>query len=79
MKMNNTVKVTFNINGIEVIAHSGVPKLKDGINKDNMIVLNAKEILERELGIDVYKILNADHYEQIQHLITIDKSNYITN
>lgn len=74
--MTKTVKVTFVIKNTEISVQSGVPMLKDGINHDNMIVLNAKAIIERDLGLNVYKLLNAEHYDDIKNNVTIDKSSY---
>ncbi|QBG56615.1 hypothetical protein D2M30_2286 [Bacillus amyloliquefaciens] len=74
--MRNTVKVTFNVNGVEVKTDAGVPQMPNGINADNMIVLHAKRNLEKNLGIDIYEVMNAEHYDDIEHLVTIDKSGY---
>lgn len=52
--MQNTVKVTFNVNGVEVKTDAGVPQMPNGINADNMIVLHARRNLEKNLGIDIY-------------------------
>lgn len=43
---------------------------------DNMIVLHAKSNLKKNLGIDIYEVMNAEHYDDIEHLVTIDKSDY---
>ncbi|WP_343310522.1 hypothetical protein AAHT65_16540 [Bacillus atrophaeus] len=48
----------------------------NGINADNMIVLHAKSHLKKNLGIDIFEVMNAEHYEDIEHLVTIDKSGY---
>ncbi|MCY0092196.1 MULTISPECIES: hypothetical protein [Bacillus amyloliquefaciens group] len=74
--MQNTVKVTFNVNGVEVKTDAGVPQMPNGINADNMIVLHAKRNLEKNLGIDIYEVMNAEHYDDIEHLVIIDKSGY---
>ncbi|AEB23444.1 MULTISPECIES: hypothetical protein [Bacillus amyloliquefaciens group] len=74
--MQNTVKVTFNVNGVEIKTDAGVPQMPNGINADNMIVLHAKRNLEKNLGIDIYEVMNAEHYDDIEHLVTIDKSGY---
>ncbi|WNJ75463.1 hypothetical protein [Bacillus velezensis] len=74
--MQNTVKVTFNVNGVEIKTDAGVPQMPNGINADNMIVLHAKRNLEKNLGIDIYEVMNAKHYDDIEHLVTIDKSGY---
>ncbi|PHI49699.1 hypothetical protein B9T64_06880 [Bacillus halotolerans] len=74
--MQNTVKVTFNVNGVEIKTDAGVPQMPNGINADNMIVLHAKGNLKKNLGIDIYEVMNAEHYDDIEHLVTIDKSGY---
>ncbi|ATC49396.1 hypothetical protein CLI97_00059 [Bacillus velezensis] len=74
--MQNTVKVTFNVNGVEIKTDAGVPQMPNGINADNMIVLHAKSNLKKNLGIDIYEVMNAEHYDDIEHLVTIDKSGY---
>ncbi|AXF33414.1 hypothetical protein ACR6EC_23445 [Bacillus subtilis] len=74
--MQNTVKVTFNVNGVEIKTDAGVPQMPNGINADNMIVLHAKSNLKKNLGIDIYEVMNAEHYDDIEHLVTIDKSDY---
>ncbi|AEB63858.1 hypothetical protein MHH91_11230 [Bacillus sp. FSL K6-2819] len=74
--MQNTVKVTFNVNGVEIKTDAGVPQMPNGINADNMIVLHAKRNLEKNLGIDIYEVMNAEYYDDIEHLVTIDKSGY---
>ncbi|KUP30294.1 hypothetical protein [Bacillus halotolerans] len=74
--MQNTVKVTFNVNGVEIKTDAGVPQMPNGINADNMIVLHAKSNLKKNLGVDIFEVMNAEHYEDIEHLVTIDKSGY---
>ncbi|MEC2307649.1 hypothetical protein [Bacillus atrophaeus] len=74
--MQNTVKVTFIVNGVEIKTNAGVPQMPNGINTDNMIVLHAKSNLKKNLGIDIYEVMNAEHYDDIEHLVTIDKSSY---
>ncbi|MCY7500131.1 hypothetical protein [Bacillus pumilus] len=74
--MKNTVTVTFKIDGVEIKTNARVPQLKNGINADNMIVLNAKSELQNKLGIDIYKVMNAEHYEDIKDAVFIDKSNF---
>ncbi|MCY9259168.1 hypothetical protein MOF13_08690 [Bacillus spizizenii] len=74
--MQNTVKVTFNVNGVEIKTKAGVPQMPNGINADNMIVLHAKSNLKKNLGIDIFEVMKAEHYEDIEHLVTIDKSGY---
>ncbi|MFV4887524.1 hypothetical protein ACS4RT_13220 [Bacillus amyloliquefaciens] len=74
--MQNTVKVTFNVNGVEIKTDARVPQMPNGINADNMIVLHAKSNLKKNLGIDIYEVMNAEHYDDIEHLVTIDKSGY---
>ncbi|KIL12209.1 hypothetical protein B4127_1540 [Bacillus pumilus] len=74
--MNNTVKVTFTIEGVEIKTDARVPQMRNGINADNMIVLNAKSELENKLGIDIYKVMNAEHYDDIKDAVYIDKSDF---
>ncbi|MFK3936647.1 hypothetical protein ACI2JA_03905 [Alkalihalobacillus sp. NPDC078783] len=77
--MTKTVTVTFNVNGVEIKTEASVPQMKDGINHDNMIVLNAKSNIKRKLGIDIYEILKAEHLDEINDMVYIDKESYVGN
>ena len=76
VKMSKTVIVKFIINGVKIETEALVPQMKDGINHDNMIILNAKSNIKKKLGIDIYELLNIEHYEEMQEKVFIDKSSY---
>ncbi|KRT87136.1 MULTISPECIES: hypothetical protein [Bacillus] len=68
-----TAIVTFNIKGTEIKTKGRVPKvsrLKDDAKKA-MTVLNAINDLKRELGIDVFKLLNGECYDDIRDSVQI--------